>query len=44
MNNELQREISTIQNNLRTRAVELETQVNSRVKKMENAEKRKKKK
>ena len=44
MNNELETEISTIQNNLRQRAVELEKQVNSRVKRIENAEKRKKKK
>ena len=44
MNNQLEAEVSAIQNNLHQRARELERQVNSRVKKIEIAEKRKKKK
>ena len=44
MNNQLEVEVSAIQNNLHQRARELERQVNSRVKKIEIAEKRKKKK
>jgi hypothetical protein len=43
MTSQIQREMGTIQNRLQQRATELESQVNSRVRKIENANKKKKK-